>query len=304
MPRSIICDGQPPQWFDHPVPEVTGYFHVDPGQEVVCRFTDWKLGTIAVHKETDPPDAPATFTFSGDVSGTIADGGTLTVVDVVPSAATDPSRIYTSTETLPEYWILTSIACIDSRVGNSWGDKPTATANFVVEPGEDVVCTFYDHTPAVNKDPRVTTGDAEQGSNLWLMKAGCVNPAEGKGCLEIDIHVYGIYDEDSPNDSDDLPEGLGAWEHQTRFDHKFVSLTPVPDNTWLQSGGRIANCTMMVLTENSILEGCVTKDDPNNLGRPGPSGPQATPPAPVHSPDGIIERIYVIPNLNEPDLPL
>jgi hypothetical protein len=125
-------------------------------------------------------------------------------------------------------------------------------------------------------------------ANLFLMKAGCVVPEEGKGCLVIDLNIFAIADVDNPNDSDSVPEGLGAWEDQKRFDHKFISLTPVPDNTWLQSGGRIANCTMMVLTEDSILEGCVTKDDPAVEGQqPGPQG------------GGLVERIYVMPQLND-----
>jgi hypothetical protein len=125
-------------------------------------------------------------------------------------------------------------------------------------------------------------------ANLFLMKAGCVVPEEGKGCLVIDLSIFAVADLDNPNDSDEDPEGLGAWEDQKRFDHKFISLTPVPDNTWLQSGGRIANCTMMVLTEDSILEGCVTKDDPLVEGQqPGPQG------------GGLVERIYVMPQLND-----
>jgi hypothetical protein len=146
----------------------------------------------------------------------------------------------------------------------------------------------------MEKDADVTTEGTQSSGNLWLVKdpvtgaLTCLVAEEGKGCLAIDLNIFGIFDVDNPNDSDDLPEGLGAWEDQKRFDHKFISLIPEPDNAWLESGGRIANCTMVIASEDSILEGCVTKDDPENPGRLGPNGPD--------SPNGRVERITVIPS--------
>ena len=105
----------------------------------------------------------------------------------------------------------------------------------------------------------------------------------------IDLRVFAIADVDNPNDSDEVPEGLGAWEDQKRFDHKFISLTPVPDNTWLESGGRIANCTMHDPDRGLDPRGLRHQGRPGrSMGsRPGPQG------------DGLIERIYVIPQLND-----
>ena len=161
---------------------------------------------------------------------------------------------------------------------------PPATPTFTPEP----TATFTPVPPTPTPPAGVRMEKSPALANLWLMKAGCVVPAEGKGCLVIDLNVFAVADLDNPNDSDEVPEGLGAWEDQKRFDHKFISLTPVPDNTWLQSGGRIANCTMVIVSENNILEGCVTKDDPNVDGQqPGPQG------------GGLLERIYVIPQLND-----
>jgi hypothetical protein len=152
-------------------------------------------------------------------------------------------------------------------------------------------------------------------ANLWLMKGGCVNPALGKGCLEIDEWIYGIADTCDWNVIINgtpaplatpacTPEGLGAWENQIRFDHKFISLTKTPDNTWLFSGGRwggpvvpnpipggpdlVTGCYVTIVSEDSILEGCVSKDDPNTPGlQPGPEG------------SGLIERIIIVPNIND-----
>jgi len=74
-----------------------------------------------------------TFTFTGDVAGTIStDLGTLTTLNVLPAQ-------YTSTESGKTGWTLDSISCDDS---NSSGDVQTRVATFNVEPNETVTCTF------------------------------------------------------------------------------------------------------------------------------------------------------------------
>src|SRR5207253_1148904 len=60
-------------------------FKVDPGETVTCTFTNRKRGTIVVKKVTNPsPDTTDSFTFSGDAAGSIKDGGTITVPNLVP----------------------------------------------------------------------------------------------------------------------------------------------------------------------------------------------------------------------------
>src|SRR5207249_5849365 len=54
------------------------------------------------------------------------------------SAGLAPGQ-YTSTETVPAGWALTSISCDDT---NSTGNVGTATATFNAEAGETVTCTF------------------------------------------------------------------------------------------------------------------------------------------------------------------
>jgi hypothetical protein len=89
-------------------------------------------GTIIVEKQTDPDGAPDSFTFSGDASGAISDGGQIVVSGLPPGT-------YSSQETVPAGWALTSIVCDDT---NSSGDVNTATATFQLEAGETVTCTF------------------------------------------------------------------------------------------------------------------------------------------------------------------
>ena len=74
-----------------------------------------------VEKQTDPDGAPDSFTFSGDASGSIADGEQIAVSNLLPG-------MYTSTETVPPGWELTSITCDDS---NSIGDINTKTVKFL-----------------------------------------------------------------------------------------------------------------------------------------------------------------------------
>ena len=171
----------------------------------------------------------------------------------------------------------------------------------------DVVCRGRE--AAMEKDANLSEPGVQSTANLWLMAGGCVVPEEGKGCLAIDVWLRNAGDVDDPNDGDDDPEGLGAWEHQVRFDHKIIKfendLLPLVDcdgdttldAPWIECEGRIANpidpitgqgCYVSVLTENWILEGCVTKDDPEVDGMQlGPLG------------DGLIETMLVLPQFND-----
>ncbi|MDM8522467.1 SBBP repeat-containing protein [Desulfococcaceae bacterium HSG8] len=116
----------------------TATFKVEAGETVRCVFTNTqKRGTIIVEKQTDPDGAPDSFTFGDDASGTISDGGQIVVSDLLPGS-------YTSQETVPAGWELTSIVCDD---GNSTVSLADFRANFQVEAGETVKCTFHNRLP-------------------------------------------------------------------------------------------------------------------------------------------------------------
>jgi hypothetical protein len=104
--------------------------HLETGEHITCTFTNTQVGTIVVEKQTDPDGASDSFSFSGDAAGTISDGGQIVVGDLLPGT-------YTSQETEPFGWDLTSIVCDDT---NSSGVGNTAT--FQLDPGETVKCTF------------------------------------------------------------------------------------------------------------------------------------------------------------------
>jgi hypothetical protein len=84
-------------------------------------------------------------------------------------------------------------------------------------------------------------------------------------------YVDGLVDKDGG----ELPEGLGAFEFQLKFNHKLFDITITPSTDWTNSRG--LNCTMTIITENDIRYGCVTtgvpfynpvnsETDPNNFG--------------------------------------
>ncbi len=128
----------------------------------------------------------------------------------------------------------------------------------------------------------------------------------GEGSLRIDELIYALEDCDTRNDDDDgdgkpvsndpdspgyrpecpaptltdyaqdlvdkdggeLPEGLGAFEFQLKFDHKIFDIQIVSSQDW--SNGRTIDCSITVITENDIRYGCVTSGP--GLGIPRPQG--------------------------------
>jgi hypothetical protein len=115
----------------------SGNVSVQPNQNKTCTITNTRKGTIIVEKQTSPDGAAGSFTFTGDIAGTIFDNGQLTVSNLAPGT-------YTSTENdpLPDF-ALTSIACDDgSSATPSTFDLGTRTATFKLDPGETVKCTF------------------------------------------------------------------------------------------------------------------------------------------------------------------
>ncbi len=121
---SIVCDDG-----DSGSDGATAIFNVAAGESVTCVFTNTRRGQITVEKQTIPDGDPAQFSFSGDLAGSISDGGTLSA-EVVPGQ-------HSATESALAGWDLSSISCDD---GDSGSDG--ATAIFNVAPGESVTCVF------------------------------------------------------------------------------------------------------------------------------------------------------------------
>ncbi len=109
----------------------TASLNVTYDEAVACYFENTKRGTIIVEKSTRG-GAKGSFTFSGDVAGSIGGGGQLEEDNLVPGK-------YTVRERVPAGWELSSIRCDDN---NSSGSVGTGTTTINLEPGETVTCTY------------------------------------------------------------------------------------------------------------------------------------------------------------------
>ena len=118
------------------IPTRTITLNVQEGETIRCTVTNTKQGSITVSKVTDPSGGPTAFTFTGDVAGSIADGGSIVVSNLQPGT-------YTSVEGALADWQLAGIQCDDGASTNpSSGNVGTRTATFNLDAGEDVICTF------------------------------------------------------------------------------------------------------------------------------------------------------------------
>jgi uncharacterized repeat protein (TIGR01451 family) len=104
---------------------------VDPGETVECTFTNVKLATLIVKKETLPERATTSFEFTAagglnPATFTLSGGATRTFANVVPRSG------YSLSESVPTGWDQTGVSCDDSS-------PPSA---ITLEPGETVTCVF------------------------------------------------------------------------------------------------------------------------------------------------------------------
>ena len=148
---ALVCEDSDPQGGASTVDALVGSIVLDPGETVVCTFTNTQLGTIVISKEAfGTPDNTA-FGFVGDWPGLPADGGfsintetgdgtnyTRTFTDI-------PSGQYSVTEPPDQHGtLLASLICTIGGVDVVF-DGPTA--NFDLAPGDTVTCYYANVTP-------------------------------------------------------------------------------------------------------------------------------------------------------------
>jgi uncharacterized repeat protein (TIGR01451 family) len=169
-----------------------------------------------------------------------------------------------------------------------WADPLTDVCN-------DVTTLVLPPFNGMVKDCRPDIAGIQDACNLWLCKDGpdchVVDPetgaAIGKGELDVADFLFLRADVDSPNDADELPEGLAAYEEQLKYDHKIFDVTindagsdgldndgdslidEIDESVIAGWRGNI-NCTMTIMTENWIMFGCVSAGQ--ELGNPMPVG--------------------------------
>lgn len=160
---------------------------LDPGEDIVCTFTNTELGKIIINKVTSPTGLADSFSFSPSyganfnlTDGTSNDSGYL-----LPNS-------YTVTENIGAAWELTSLSCVDPDSGSST-NLATATASLDLDSGETISCTFTnDPLPniTITKTPSVAS-IAETGANVNFTIQITNNTAESITLDSLNDSVFG-----------------------------------------------------------------------------------------------------------------
>jgi hypothetical protein len=122
------------------------------------------------------------------------------------------------------------------------GELAPANANGLDDDDDDVI-DEADETP-LDATPEVANPD---------FREECPEPT-------LDDFINGLVDKDGG----ELPEGLGAFEFQLKFDHKIFDIEITETDLWLPPD-RAANCSMTIISENDIRFGCVSVYAPNGM---------------------------------------
>ena len=114
----------------------TATIDLDPGEDIVCTFTNTELGKIIINKVTSPAGIADSFSFSPSYTAgfNLTDGGSNDSGYILPNA-------YTVVENIGAAWELTGLSCVDPDSGSST-NLASATASIDLDPGETVSCTF------------------------------------------------------------------------------------------------------------------------------------------------------------------
>lgn len=116
---------------------------LQPGEDVVCTYSNAKDGTITVTKSAQGGSPGDEFTFTGDLAGTVSTGQSL--------SATFADGTYVVSEIVPAGWDLANIICTGGAVTytGAGGSNPTpafapgdTTINVTVAGAPTVACTF------------------------------------------------------------------------------------------------------------------------------------------------------------------
>jgi LPXTG-site transpeptidase (sortase) family protein len=125
----------------------TATIDMDLGESITCTYTNTKLGSIVITKDSMPDDAqdfsytgsgPSGYNFGGGFS--LDDDSDATLPNTRTFSNLTPGS-YTLTEGAVSGWNLTGLVCVDPDSGSSV-DLGTRTATIDVDAGETVNCTY------------------------------------------------------------------------------------------------------------------------------------------------------------------
>jgi hypothetical protein len=133
-------------------------FTVDPGDAITCTYTNTKSATVTITKDAVPNDAQdfayttsgaglSAFSLDDDADATLSNTKVFTI------AAADLGA-KTVTETLPVTgWALTNLVCSEGTTNTA-----TGVANFTVDAGDAITCTYTNSKLPTIIVQKVTTG--------------------------------------------------------------------------------------------------------------------------------------------------
>jgi hypothetical protein len=197
-----VVEGATQGWFLHDVSctktnsgsGATATVTVNPGDTVVCTFTNWQNATLKIVKVTQPVNSGAdAFNFSATGTGVT----TPFTLDTNGADLTNPSNITMTFDSAakmgektvtegaqPAGWTFVSKACVGANDLNS----PTnPTADVVIVPGATVVCTYTDVKGAsltIVKD----TNPVDSGTDTFPYTGSGTNVAAS---FSLDTHTPG-----------------------------------------------------------------------------------------------------------------
>ena len=163
---NLVCDESVSDNSDIDLAGGTVDIVVDATESVTCTFTNTERGSITVRKLTSPAGQPDDFTFDwgaplANPNVQLGHGETSTIDNLVPGQ-------YSVTELAPPApYSLGDISCNDA---GSTGDNENRTANFDLDPGEDITCTFVNVLPGTITITKVA--DPEDGTDFEYTTTG------------------------------------------------------------------------------------------------------------------------------------
>lgn len=107
------------------------------GDNVTCTYVNTQEATVRIVKEAEE-SASGSFDFTTNLGAgfTLQDAGVETFTNIAPG-------VYTVTESAPQGYFLTAIACVDaSGVSSFTSDLDAGSVALTVAPGADLTCTF------------------------------------------------------------------------------------------------------------------------------------------------------------------
>ncbi|MBM2821797.1 MAG: hypothetical protein HW413_543 [Thermoleophilia bacterium] len=188
-------------------------FNVAAGEVVKCTFTNTKLGTIIVEKQTNPNGDTQVFGFNASYDG---DGFSLSDGQSSNSGALAPGT-YSVSENVPAGWDLESVVCSDGSAPGSIG----------LAPGETVTCVFTNEKDAAiivekqtnpNGDPQSFSFNASYDGDGFSLSDGQSNNSGDldPGTYSVSENVPQGWDLDSATcDDGSSPSAIGLSAGET-----------------------------------------------------------------------------------------